>query len=79
MTPQAIENSQKPVNRHPKTGRPVWFCNIHNHARFLRDLRPCSVPEVRASRQRAGCRAKPAFSSLGAYIARAHPRPEAKP
>jgi len=46
MRLQAIENSQKPVNRHPKTGRPVWFCNIHNHARFLRDRRPCSVPEV---------------------------------
>merc|ERR1712070_1324613 len=28
------------------TGRPVWFCNMHNHARFLRDRRPCSVPEV---------------------------------
>merc|ERR1711868_136818 len=46
MRLQAIENSQKPVNRHPKTGRPVWFCNIHNHARYLRDRRPCSVPEV---------------------------------
>jgi len=46
MRLQAIENSQKPVNRHPKTGRPLWFCNVHNHARFLRDRRPCSVPEV---------------------------------
>jgi len=49
MRLQAIENSQKPVNRHPKTGRPVWFCNIHNHARFLRDRRPCCVPEVSVS------------------------------
>jgi len=46
MRLQAIENSQSPVNRHPETKRPVWFCNIHNHARFLRDRRPCSVPEV---------------------------------
>ena len=43
---QAIEHKQSPVNRHPVTGRPVWFCNMHNHARFLRDRRPCSVPEV---------------------------------
>ena len=26
--------------------RSVWFCNMHNHARFLRERRPCSVPEV---------------------------------
>ncbi|KAJ1468237.1 hypothetical protein T484DRAFT_1661645 [Baffinella frigidus] len=43
---QAIEHAQSPVNRHPETGMPVWFCNIHNHARYLRDRRPCSVPEV---------------------------------
>jgi hypothetical protein len=43
---QAIEHAQSPVNRHPETGRPVWFCNIHNHARYLRDRRPCTVPEV---------------------------------
>uniref|UniRef100_A0A7S4F0R0 TauD/TfdA-like domain-containing protein n=1 Tax=Chrysotila carterae TaxID=13221 RepID=A0A7S4F0R0_CHRCT len=43
---QAIEHAQSPVNRHPVTKRPVWFCNMHNHARFLRDRRPCSVPEV---------------------------------
>jgi len=43
---QAIEHAQSPVNRHPDTGRPVWFCNMHNHARFLRDRRPCKVPEV---------------------------------
>lgn len=43
---QAIEGVQSPVNRHPETGRPVWFCNVHNHARYLRDRRPCTVPEV---------------------------------
>jgi hypothetical protein len=43
---QAIEHAQPPINRHPETGKPVWFCNVHNHARYLRDKRPCSVPEV---------------------------------
>mmetsp|Transcript_26323 Transcript_26323/g.61742 ORF Transcript_26323/g.61742 Transcript_26323/m.61742 type:complete len:426 (-) Transcript_26323:303-1580(-) len=43
---QAVEPPMSPVNRHPKTGMPVWFCNIHNHARYLRDNRPCTVPEV---------------------------------
>lgn len=43
---QAVEPPMTPVNRHPKTGMPVWFCNIHNHARYLRDNRPCTVPEV---------------------------------
>ena len=43
---QAIEHKQSPINRHPESGQPVWFCNIHNHARYLRDRRPCSVPEV---------------------------------
>ena len=46
MRLQAIERAQSPINRHPKTGRPVWFCNMHNHARVLRERRPCSVPEV---------------------------------
>jgi len=46
MRLQAIEAEQSPVNRHPDTGRPVWFCNMHNHARFLRERRCCSVPEV---------------------------------
>jgi len=46
MRLQAIEHAQSPINRHPVTGRPVWFCNMHNHARFLRVRRPCSVPEV---------------------------------
>jgi len=43
---QAIEHAQSPVNTHPVTGQPVWFCNIHNHSRYLRDRRPCTVPEV---------------------------------
>jgi hypothetical protein len=43
---QAIEHKQSPINRHPESGRPVWFCNLHNHARYLRDRRPCTVPEV---------------------------------
>jgi hypothetical protein len=46
MRLQAIEHAQSPVNRHPVTGRPVWFCNMHNHARFLRERRMCAVPEV---------------------------------
>jgi len=46
MRLQAIELAQSPVNRHPDTGRPGWFCNMHNHARFLRERRCCSVPEV---------------------------------
>jgi hypothetical protein len=46
MRLQAIEHAQSPVNRHPVTGRPVWFCNMHNHARFLRERRRCNVPEV---------------------------------
>ena len=46
MRLQAIEEVQSPVNRHPETGIPVWFCNVHNHARYLRDRRPCTVPEV---------------------------------
>lgn len=42
----AIEHAQSPINTHPVTGRPVWFCNLHNHSRYLRDRRPCTVPEV---------------------------------
>eukprot|EP00587_Corethron_hystrix_P005395 CAMPEP_0113313744 /NCGR_PEP_ID=MMETSP0010_2-20120614/10049_1 /TAXON_ID=216773 ORGANISM="Corethron hystrix, Strain 308" /NCGR_SAMPLE_ID=MMETSP0010_2 /ASSEMBLY_ACC=CAM_ASM_000155 /LENGTH=463 /DNA_ID=CAMNT_0000169825 /DNA_START=145 /DNA_END=1536 /DNA_ORIENTATION=- /assembly_acc=CAM_ASM_000155 len=43
---QAIESAEAPINRHPVTGIPVWFNNAHNHARKLRDRRPCGVPEV---------------------------------
>ena len=46
MRLQAVEAEQPPINLHPVTKRPVWFCNMHNHARFLRERRPCSVPEV---------------------------------
>jgi hypothetical protein len=43
---QAVETAESPINRHPVTGAPVWFNNAHNHARKLRDRRPCGVPEV---------------------------------
>jgi len=43
---QAVECAESPINRHPVTGLPVWFNNAHNHARKLRDRRPCGVPEV---------------------------------
>eukprot|EP00667_Euglena_gracilis_P005271 EG_transcript_5309 len=43
---QAVEEVMPPVVRHPVTGVPIWFCNAHNHLRYLRDRRPCMVPEV---------------------------------
>jgi hypothetical protein len=43
---QAVETVEPPINRHPESGVPVWFCNAHNHIRYLRDRRPCGVPEV---------------------------------
>jgi len=43
---QAVERAERPINRHPITGIPIWFHNAHNHARKLRDRRPCGVPEV---------------------------------
>jgi len=43
---QAVEKAESPINKHPVTGLPVWFNNAHNHARKLRDRRPCGVPEV---------------------------------
>merc|ERR1712216_1110223 len=46
MRMQAIEQIASPFTRHPVTGELLWFCNIHNHARYLRDRRPCTVPEV---------------------------------
>ena len=46
MRMQAVEQIASPFNRHPVTGELLWFCNIHNHARYLRDNRPCTVPEV---------------------------------
>merc|ERR1712244_82793 len=38
MRMQAIEQVASPFNRHPVTGELLWFCNIHNHARYLRDI-----------------------------------------
>jgi hypothetical protein len=40
---QAVETKEPPINRHPETGVPVWFCNAHNHIRYLRivDLVVC--------------------------------------
>eukprot|EP00977_Amphora_coffeiformis_P028093 scaffold34690_cov288-Amphora_coffeaeformis.AAC.8 len=46
LSTQAVEKAESPINRHPVTGLPVWFNNAHNHARKLRDRRPCGVPEV---------------------------------
>ena len=41
-----LKKSNPPINRHPVTNEVVWFCNIHNHSRYLRDNRMCTVPEV---------------------------------
>eukprot|EP00899_Mesostigma_viride_P005535 jgi/Mesvir1/14983/Mv14645-RA.1 len=43
---EAVEPVQPPVTRHPVTKVPVWFCNVHNHSRYLREHRECDVPEV---------------------------------
>ena len=40
MRLQAVEQIASPINRHPVTGELLWFCNIHNHARYLRDRTP---------------------------------------
>jgi len=31
-----IAPAQPPVVRHPETGEPVWFCNVHSHSDYLR-------------------------------------------
>lgn len=36
---QVRAKTQPPVVRHPVTGVPVWFCNIHSHSQFLREER----------------------------------------
>mmetsp|Transcript_10156 Transcript_10156/g.24985 ORF Transcript_10156/g.24985 Transcript_10156/m.24985 type:complete len:455 (-) Transcript_10156:371-1735(-) len=41
-----LEPRQSPLNRHPVTNEPLWFCNIHNHARYLSDRRPNSLVEI---------------------------------
>ena len=41
----AFSPPQSPVNRHPVTGEPAWFCNVHSHSRYLRDERDGDLPE----------------------------------
>ena len=36
---QAWSPQQPAINRHPTTGKPAWFCNVHSHSRYLRDTR----------------------------------------
>jgi len=43
---QAFSPPQSPVNRHPTTGKPAWFCNVHSHSRYLRDTRDGEVGET---------------------------------
>ena len=43
---QAFSPVQSPVNRHPSTGEPAWFCNVHSHSRYLRDQRDGVVAET---------------------------------
>ena len=43
---QAFSPPQSPVNRHPTTGDPSWFCNVHSHSRFLRDERDGELGET---------------------------------
>merc|ERR1719389_1119227 len=42
----AFSPPQSPVNRHPVTGEPAWFCNVHSHSRYLRDTRDGKVSEM---------------------------------
>ena len=41
----AFSPPQPPINRHPETGDPAWFCNVHSHSRYLRDQRDGELPE----------------------------------
>jgi len=43
---QAFSPPQSPINRHPTTGMPSWFCNVHSHSRYLRDRRDGVVAET---------------------------------
>lgn len=36
---QARAPSQPPIVRHPVTGEPTWFCNVHSHSSLLRKER----------------------------------------
>ena len=40
---QAFSPAQSAVNRHPTTGEPAFFCNVHSHSRYLRDTRDAAV------------------------------------
>jgi len=42
----ALSPPQPPINRHPITGQPSWFCNVHSHSRYLRDQRDKDLPET---------------------------------
>jgi len=42
---QAVEQRASPVNRHPVSGLPLWFCNIHNHARTSATTDPAASPK----------------------------------
>jgi len=42
---QAFSPRQPCINRHPSTGIPAWFCNVHSHSRYLRDTRDGDLPE----------------------------------
>jgi len=42
----AFSPEQSPVNRHPVTGEPAWFCNVHSHSRYLRDERDGKASEM---------------------------------
>ncbi|KAL1527943.1 hypothetical protein AB1Y20_009314 [Prymnesium parvum] len=45
----ALSPPQSPINRHPVTGEPSWFCNVHSHSRYLRDRRDGVLPETSGS------------------------------
>lgn len=45
----AFSPKQSPINRHPATGEPAWFCNVHSHSRYLRDKRDGKLPETSGS------------------------------
>jgi len=42
----ALSPPQPAINRHPVTGEPSWFCNVHSHSRYLRDERDKDLPET---------------------------------
>jgi hypothetical protein len=43
---QAFSPPQSPINRHPATGEPAWFCNVHSHSRYLRDRRDGAIEDL---------------------------------